>query len=75
MFEIHDHIEMVKKEVSEDNHFPSIISKLKEDPNSIPKYTWHQETLFYKDRLVIASKSPLKKSILQAYHDLVIGGH
>lgn len=68
-------IEEVKKEVSENPHLAQTISKLKEDLDSAPRFFWHQETLLYKERLVIAKKSPLIKSLLQAYHDSVIRGH
>lgn len=53
----------------------TIIAKLQENPVDIPKFSWEHGRLFYKGRLVISASSSLIPSLLQLYHDSVMGGH
>lgn len=68
-------VETVKGEVQKDADLMKIIKKLEEDPDSVPKFTLHQGTLLYKNRLVLSKNSELLGNILHAYHDSILGGH
>lgn len=67
--------EMVRREVEQDTKLQLIIAKLKEDSKGVPKFSWEHGRLLYKGRLVISSSSQLTPSLLQLYHDSVMGGH
>lgn len=67
--------EMVQKEVEQDEELQLIIAKLQEDLKGMLKFTWEHGRLFYKGSLIISSSSTLIPSLLQLYHDSVIGGY
>jgi hypothetical protein len=52
-----------------------IIQHLQEDPNPPTGYAWHENTLRYKDLLVISPSSTLKLQLLTKLHSLAIAGH
>lgn len=68
-------LEVVQQEVEMDKDLQNIIAKLKEDPDSVPKFSLERGRLLYKKRLVIPSTSSLIPSLLSTFHDSVIGGH
>jgi len=45
-----------------------IINNLREDPNSSEDYSWKDEVLCYKDRVVLSSTYTLKTHILEELH-------
>eukprot|EP00253_Pinus_taeda_P008020 PITA_08020 len=52
-----------------------LISQLQVDPNSSKGYSWQNDILCYKDRVVISPTSTLKSSILAELHSSPIAGH
>jgi len=51
-----------------------LITQLQADPNSTKGYSWHDEILCYKDRVVISPTSTLKCRILVELHSYPIVG-
>lgn len=68
-------IEVTKAEVHNDPKLAAIWGQLQENPTSVPKFFIHQGTLCYKGRLVLPKTSSFIFSILQKYHDSVLGGY
>jgi len=52
-----------------------LISQLQDDPNSIQGYSWQDDILRYRDRVVISPTSTLKSRILAELHSSPIAGH
>lgn len=52
-----------------------LINNLRADPSSIAGYSWKDEILRYKDRVVISPTSTLKMCILAEFHSSPIVGH
>eukprot|EP00253_Pinus_taeda_P003014 PITA_03014 len=52
-----------------------LISQLQVDPNSSKGYSWQNDILRYKDRVVISPTSTLKSRILAELHSSPIAGH
>lgn len=48
---------------------------MKVDVESVPGYSWHQDMLKSKGRLVLSKTSTLNPTDLCTYHDSVFGGH
>lgn len=68
-------VSKLQEEVEKDPELQKIITDLKEDQLSHPKYHLHQDQLRYKDRMVISNKSVLIPNLLHTFHDSVLGGH
>lgn len=68
-------IEAIRQETAADPHFAKVMTKLAEDPEGSTKFQLRQGTLYYKNRLVLSRASSLIPTILQMYHNSVIGGH
>lgn len=66
---------IIQQKVERDEELQEIIKKLKEDSKGVPKFKLEQRRLLYKGRLVLSSTSCLIPSLLQMYHDSVMGGH
>lgn len=66
---------IIQQEVERDEELQEIIKKLKEDSEGVPKFKLEQRRLLYKGRLVLSATSCLIPSLLQMYHDSVMGGH
>lgn len=47
----------------------------KKDAESVPYFSWDQDTLKYKGRMVMSKTSTLIPTVLHTYHDLVFGEH
>lgn len=58
-----------------DEDLQKIFSRLKEDPDSIAKFSLRQGKLLYKNELVLSNSSSLIPALLSTFHDSVIGGH
>lgn len=67
--------EVVSREVEQDEELQAIITKLQKNPTDVPKFNWEHGRLLYKGRLVLSASSSLIPSLLQLYHDSVMGGH
>lgn len=68
-------MDIVSREVAHDEKLSGIIQKLKDDPDSVPKFEWIQGKLLYKRRLVLSKTSSLIPSVLHTFYDSVLGGH
>lgn len=58
-----------------DPHLQKIISALDADPNSYPAYSYTNEKLRRKGKLVVGNNSEVKLHILKWLHDSAVGGH
>lgn len=65
--------ELGQQEVNEDPELLKIMKEIEADLMVHPKYVVQRGRLFYKDRMVLSSKSSLILTILHTYHDS--GGH
>eukprot|EP00253_Pinus_taeda_P011588 PITA_11588 len=70
-----DWIEEARREWFSHPGLSQLISQLQEDPNSSKGYSWQNDILRYKDRVVISPTSTLKSSILAEVHSSPIAGH
>ncbi|KAM0019502.1 putative nucleotidyltransferase, Ribonuclease H [Helianthus debilis subsp. tardiflorus] len=55
--------------------FQKLFQQLSADPTSLPEYAIKDGLLFFKNRLVIPSDSPLRLQLLHDFHTTVVGGH
>lgn len=68
-------IEVVEREVQEDDKLKAIFDRLLTNPDCIPRYTVPLGKLFCRSRLALSKTSSLIPTILHSFHDSVIGGH
>ena len=72
---IPDWIEEARREWFSHPGLSQLISQLQVDPNSSKGYSWQNDILRYKDRVVISPTSTLKSRILVELHSSPIAGH
>jgi len=70
-----DWLEEARQEWSNDSSLSQVIKKIQENAQPQPGYTWQDDTLRYKDRLVLSSNSALKHRILTELHSSPLAGH
>jgi len=70
-----DWIEEVHQEWLTQLTLSKLIQCLWEDPNPLINYTWQDNILRYKDRLVLSPSSALKSRLLNELHSSAIAGH
>ncbi|KAJ0927423.1 putative nucleotidyltransferase, Ribonuclease H [Helianthus annuus] len=58
-----------------DPELSALITRLLDDPSSVPDFIFKDGLLFFRHRLVIPKHSPLCQQLLQEFHSSVIGGH
>lgn len=68
-------LEEVTKAVEEYQYLGRIVTALKSDPSSCPRYALVGKTLLYKDRITLPKDSPFILLALQEGHDNKVGGH
>jgi len=68
-------IEEARREWFSHPWLSQLITQLQADPNSTKGYSWQDEILHYKDRVVISPTSTLKSPILAELHSSPIVGH
>lgn len=68
-------VELIKLELQVDEYLTKIMTDLKQDPDSHPKFSLQQGDLRYKNRMVLSKTSTLLPSILHLYHNTVLEGH
>lgn len=68
-------VDAIRGEVVYGEYLWKIHEDIELDPNSHPHFSVIQGNLLYQDRLVISVQSTLIPTILQTYHDSVLGGH
>ena len=61
-------IEEARKEWFSHPWLSQLINKLQADPNSTAGYSWQDEILHYKDRVVISPTSTLKSRTFEELH-------
>ena len=59
----------------EDELYGPIISSLQTNSSLHPAFTWKQNLLWYKGKLIVPDDNQLKQHLLQEYHATYIGGH
>ncbi|KAG8387730.1 hypothetical protein BUALT_Bualt02G0051800 [Buddleja alternifolia] len=70
-----DLLQKIKEGWDKDSNIQKIITKLKDDPASKPKYDWTDNVLTRKGKLVVPSDNDIKQAILSYYHSSAMGGH
>eukprot|EP00253_Pinus_taeda_P006618 PITA_06618 len=68
-------IEEARREWFSHPELSQLISQLQADPNSTKGYSWQDDILRYKDRVVISPTSTFKSRILAEMHSSPIAGH
>ncbi|KAA0062793.1 ty3-gypsy retrotransposon protein [Cucumis melo var. makuwa] len=68
-------LEVVEKEVQEDEKLKNIFDSVVQDPNCVSRYSIQQGKLLFKGRLVLPRTSNLILTILHTFHDPVIRCH
>lgn len=68
-------LDLVQREVDKDTEFIKIRQDLEQDPLSHPKFSVEQGKLLYKDKVMLSGKSSLIPTLLQTFHNSVMGGH
>lgn len=58
-----------------DPYLQGIITDLKRDDQTHPKFTWSQDQLRRLGKLVVGNDDEVKTSILRWLHDSAVGGH
>ncbi len=72
---IPDWIEEACKEWFSHPSLSQLINNLRAYPNSTVGYSWKNEILHYKDRVLISLTSTLKTNMLLEFHSSPIAGH
>jgi transposase InsO family protein len=68
-------LDEVKMSWATDTTLQRIISNLTTDLSLHPQYTWLNDHLYRKEKLVVGNNSTLQGKLIYIYHDSVIGGH
>ena len=68
-------MEVIDKEVNQDEELQKTIKELKQNPEGISKFSWENGKLFYKKRVVLSKKSSVIPTLLHTFHDSILGGH
>ena len=68
-------LEIVEKEVQEDEKLKNIFDRLVQDLECVPRYSIQQGKLFFKGWLVLPRTSSLIPTMLHTFHDSMIEGH
>ena len=68
-------IEEARRECFSHPGLSQLISQLQADPNPTKGYSWQNEILRYRDRVVISPTSSLKSRILAELHSSPLAGH
>ena len=68
-------VELIWKEVENDEQLQKIINDLKRNPEEGGKHQWINERLLYKGRVVLSKTSSLIPRLLHTFHDSILGGH
>lgn len=72
---IPDWLNHAHQEWLQDPSTSQLIHKIQTDPNPPKDFSWMENTLKYKGRLVLLTTSTLKTPILQELHSSSIAGH
>lgn len=71
----HDFYDFIKATWKSDPNLENLISELAADPSTHPHFTYVNDELRFKGKLVIGNDSSVKLRIFEWLHDSVIGGH
>ena len=68
-------VEAIRQEVLQDPALLKIIHQLEANPTTSSPFTFNQNQLLYKGRLVIPRKSTFINTVLSDFHNSPVGGH
>lgn len=74
-FNNNDLLKEIKASWSQDAHLSKLLEELQKDPNSHPLFTWENDELRRRQKLVVGNVPSLKAKILAWLHDSPMGGH
>jgi hypothetical protein len=70
-----DWIIEARDEWKNDEKVWTLIERLQQDSGASDKFTWKNDSLWYKDRLYLCKNSQLKQKVLLELHTSPVGGH
>jgi hypothetical protein len=70
-----DWIVEARDEWKNDEKVWSLIQRLQQDSSASDRFTWKNDSLWYKDRLYLCKDSQLKQKVLLELHTSPVGGH
>jgi hypothetical protein len=70
-----DWIIEARDEWKNDKKVWTLIQRLQQDSSASDKFTWKNDSLWYKDRLYLCKNSQLKQKVLLELHTSPVGGH
>jgi len=70
-----DWINEARDEWKNDEEVWALIQNIQQDPSTSDKFSWKNDSLWYKDRLYLCKNSQLKQKILRELHISPLGGH
>ena len=70
-----DWVDEAQIEWKQDQKACKIIQQLEDNPNSLGKFVWKNDLLWYQDCLYLCNSSRIKHKILVELHTSPIGGH
>ena len=68
-------LEAIKQSWQDDKAVQLLIQELTQQPTSHPHYSWVNQLLCRKGKLVVGHNESLQTQIISIYHDSVAGGH
>lgn len=68
-------LQQIQSSWTTDPALKSLIFEVQNNPSSHPKYSWHNDELRRRGKLVIGANSDLKKVVFEWLHNSSFGGH
>jgi hypothetical protein len=68
-------MEDIKKTWNTDQNLQQLIADLTKDASSHPNYSWVNDTLIRKGKVVVGQAPNLQNQLIRLYHDFAVGGH
>ena len=68
-------MEDIKKTWDTDHNLRQLIADLTKDANSHSNYSWVNNTLIRKGKVVVGQAPNLQHQLIKLYHDSAVGGH
>ncbi|GAU26218.1 hypothetical protein TSUD_354400 [Trifolium subterraneum] len=70
-----DFITTFKQQLLQDDEFQQLLAQVQRQPHDHKDFKVIDGLLFFKGKLFLPSKSPLKQTLLEEFHSSIIGGH
>jgi hypothetical protein len=67
-------MEDIKKTWDTDQNLQQLIADLTKDASSHPNYSWVNDTLIRKEKVVVGQAPNLQNQLIRLYHDSAVGG-